>query len=152
MRKLVIAAGLVCALTAVPLTAAGAATTAKFKGKGTGTLTLAGSNFTIDGTVHVANVGAVSFHSSGATTSPNHAADTTTFTAPNGDTITTSSTGTARNTRLGRIFVTNDTVTGGTGRFADAAGRGKTAAKAKLSAPNASTGTVKFVLAGTINF
>ena len=34
---------------------------------------------------------------------------------------------------LGRIYITRDTVTGGTGRFADATGAGRTAAKAKLA-------------------
>lgn len=154
MRKFVIAAGLACAMAALPITAsAGAAGPAKFKGKGSGTLTLSGSNsFTIDGTVKVAKVGAVAFHSEGATTGAKTVAYTTTFTGPGGDTVTTSSTGTARHTKIGRVFITRDTVTGGTGRFAAATGTGRTAAKAKLAAPNATTGTVKFVLAGTITY
>jgi hypothetical protein len=94
----------------------------------------------------------VAFHSEGASTAAGTVAYATTFTGPNGDTVTTSSTGTARNTRIGRVYITTDTVTGGTGRFADASGRGKTAAKAKLASPNATTGTVKFVLAGQITY
>jgi hypothetical protein len=42
-------------------------------------------------------------------------------------------------------------VTGGTGRFADASGAGKTAAKAKV-ASGGTTGTVKLVLGGKIRF
>jgi hypothetical protein len=151
MRKFVIAVGLMCALAALPATA-DAATSAKFKGKGSGTLTLTGNDFTIDGTVHVAKVGAVPFHTEGSLTGPGTVAFTTTFTAPNGDTLATASTGTARHTKWGRIFVTRDHVTGGTGRFADATGFGRTAAKARLAAPNATTGTVKFVLAGKITY
>jgi hypothetical protein len=146
MRKLLIAAGVSAALVALPVSAtAGAAGPAKFKGKGSGTLALQGTSFTIDGTVKVAKVGAVPFHSEGSLTGPRTVAFTTTFSAPNGDTLTTSSTGTARQTRIGRIFLTRDTVTGGTGRFADATGAGRTAAKA-----NVNTGIVKFVLAGRI--
>ena len=153
MRKLVIVAGLAATLVAVPLSAsAGAAGTAKFKGKGSGTLTLSGRNFEIDGTVHVAKVGAVPFHTEGSVTAAKTAAFTTTFTAPNGDTLTTASTGTVRNTKWGRIFTARDTVTGGTGRFTDATGGGRTAAKGKLDAPNATTATVKFVLAGKITY
>ena len=153
MRKFVIATGLACAMVALPITAtAGAASPARFKGKGAGTLTLSGNNsFAIDGTVKIAKVGAVAFHSEGTTAGAN-VAYTTTFTGPNGDTVTTSSTGIARHTRLGRIYITRDTVTGGTGRFVDATGAGRTAAKAKLAAPNATTGTVKFVLAGQITY
>jgi hypothetical protein len=153
MRKFVIATGLACAMVALPITAsAGAASPARFKGKGSGTLTLSGSNsFTIDGTVKVAKVGPVAFHSDG-TAAGGNVAYTTTFTGPNGDTVTTSSTGSARHTRRGRIYITRDTVTGGTGRFASATGAGRTAAKAKLAAPNATTGTVKFILAGQITY
>lgn len=153
MRKFVIATGLACAMVALPITAsAGAAGPARFKGKGSGTLTLSGNNsFTIDGTVTIANVGAVAFHSAG-TTAGAHVAYTTTFTGPNGSTVTTSSNGSAHHTRLGRVYITRDTVTGGTGRFAGATGAGHTAAKAKLAAPNATTGTVKFVLAGSITY
>ncbi len=153
MRKFLIATGLTCALVALPITAsAGAAGPARFKGKGSGTLTLSGSSaFSIDGTVHVAKVGAVAFHTAG-TTNGAKVAFTTTFTAGNGDTVTTASTGTARRTKIGRIYTTRDTVTGGTGRFVAATGAGRTAAKAKLAAPNATTGTVKFVLAGKITY
>lgn len=148
MRKLVVAAGLVCAMAAFPLSAsAGAETVAKFKGRGSGTLTISGANFTIDGHLTVANVGYVDFHSEGSTTGGGTVAYTTTFTAPSGDTITTSSTGTARHTRIGRIFISRDTVTGGTGRFVTATGFGRTAAKA-----NTNTGTVKFILAGKITY
>ena len=148
MRKFVIAAGLACAMVALPITTtAGAASPARFKGKGAGTLTLSGNSFTIDGTVKVARVGAVAFHSEGTTNGAGSVAFSTTFTAPNGDTVTTSSTGTARHTMIGRIYITRDTVTGGTGRFATATGAGRTAAKA-----NTATGTVKFVLAGHITY
>jgi hypothetical protein len=150
MRKLVITTVVAGALVVLPVTA-DAATSPRFKGKGSGTLTLNGGNFTIDGTVKVANVGSVPFHSEG-TVSGGSASFTTTFTAPNGDTLTTASTGTARQTKIGRVFLTRDSVTGGTGRFADATGQGRTAAKAKLSAPNATTGTVKFVLTGKIAY
>jgi hypothetical protein len=150
MRKFFVAAGLACALAALPVgSAVGAATGHTFKGKGTGSLTRTGDQFVIDGTIKVAAVGSVPFHSEG-TAGANTATFTTTFTAPNGDTITTSSTGSARNTRLGRVFITTDTVTGGTGRFATASGKGKTAAKVKFDTPT--TGTVKFVLAGRIRF
>lgn len=153
MRKILVAAGLACAVAVLPISAtAGAASSAKLKGKGSGALTLSGNSFTIDGTVKVLNVGAVAFHSEGTTTGANTVAYTTTFTAPNGDTVTTSSTGTARHTKLGRIYITRDTVSGGTGRFANATGFGRTAARAKLSAPNATTGTVRFVLAGQITY
>ncbi len=153
MRKFLIATGLACAMVALPMTAAaGAAGPAKFKGKGTGTLTLSGANsFSIDGTVKVAKVGAVAFHSEG-TTSGAKVTYTTTFTGPNGNTVTTSSKGIARRTKLGRVYVTRDTVTGGTGRFAGATGTGHTAAKAKLASANATTGTVRFVLAGNITY
>lgn len=77
---------------------------------------------------------------------------TTTFTAPNGDTLTTSSTGSAKQTKLGRVFITTDAITGGTGRFTTATGKGKTAAKVKFATANATTGTVKFVVAGKIRF
>jgi hypothetical protein len=146
MRKLLLAVGVSAALVALPVSAeAGAIALPKFKGKGSGAIVLQGSNFTIDGTVKVAKVGAVPFHTEGALTGAGTVAFTTTFTAPNGDTLTTSSTGTARRTRIGRVFITRDTVTGGTGRFADATGAGRTAAKANLG-----TGIVKFVLAGKI--
>jgi hypothetical protein len=146
MRKLLIATGVSAALVVLPVSAsAGAAGAAKFKGKGSGTIVLQGTSFTIDGTVKVAKVGAVPFHTEGSLTGARTAAFTTTFTAPNGDTLTTSSTGTARQTRIGRVFITKDTVTGGTGRFAGATGAGRTAAKANLR-----TGVVKFVLAGRI--
>jgi hypothetical protein len=148
MRKFVIAAGLACAMAALPVSAtAGAASPAKFKGKGSGSLTLSGNSFTIDGTVRVAKIGAVAFHSAGTTNGSGGVAFSTTLTAPNGDTVTTSSTGTARQTRWGRIFTTRDTVTGGTGRFVSATGAGRTAAKV-----NTTTGTVKFVLAGKITY
>jgi hypothetical protein len=153
MRKLMLAAGLACAMAVLPVSSSvGAASSAKLKGKGSGTLTLNGNSFTIDGTVKIAKVGAVPFHSEGATTGGKSAAYTTTFTAPNGDTITTSSTGSVKSTKLGRVFITRDTVIGGTGRFADATGVGRTAARGKLDGPNATTGTVKFVLAGKITF
>jgi hypothetical protein len=154
MRKILVAAGLACAMAALPVTAtAGAASAAKLKGKGSGTLTLSGTNdFSIDGTVKVAQVGPVAFHTEGITTGGGGVEFTTTFTAANGDTVTTASTGSARQTKLGRIFITRDTVTGGTGRFAAATGFGRTAAKAKLAAPNATTGTVKFILAGKITY
>jgi hypothetical protein len=153
MRKLMVVAGLACALAVLPVSSSvGAASSAKLKGKGSGTLTLNGNSFTIDGTLKVAKVGTVAFHSEGATTGAKAAAYTTTFTAPNGDTLTTSSTGTVKRTKLGRAFITRDTVTGGTGRFVDATGFGRTAARGKLDAPNATTGTVKFVLAGKITY
>jgi hypothetical protein len=148
MRKLLIALGLTGALVVLPVSgSAGAAAAPKLKGKGSGALTLAGSAFTIDGTVKILRVGPVPFHSEGTLTGPGTVEFTTTFTAPNGDTVTTSSTGRARQTRIGRVFITRDTVVGGTGRFADATGAGRTAAKA-----NTSTGTVKFVLAGKITY
>jgi hypothetical protein len=148
MRKLLVAIGVTAALVALPVTAdAGAAAAPKLKGKGSGTLTLAGSSFTIDGTVKLLRVGPVPFHSEGTLTGPGTVEFTTTFTAPNGDTVTTASTGKARQTRIGRVFLTRDTVVGGTGRFADATGFGRTAAKA-----NTSAGTVKFVLAGKITY
>ena len=152
MRRFLVAAGLACALVALPAgSAVGASTGHWFKGKGAGTLTLTGNQFVIDGTVQVRKLGPASFHSEG-TADAQTVTFTTTFTTANGDTITTSSTGSARHTRLGKVFLTTDTVTGGTGQFADAAGKGKTAAKAKLASPNATTGTVRFVLAGKIRF
>ncbi len=153
MRKFLVAAGLAGALIALPVgSAVGASTGHAFKGKGSGTITLTGGgNFTIDGHVTVAKVGQVAFHSAG-TAAAKTVTFTTTFTAANGDTITTASSGAAVHTRLGRVFVTSDTITGGTGRFATASGKGKTAAKVKLASPTATTGTVKFVLAGNIRF
>jgi hypothetical protein len=154
MRKLLAVAGLTGALVALPVgsltTTAGASTAHAFKGKGAGSLTLTGSQFAADGTISVARVGKIAFHSSG-TEGAGRVAYTTTFTAPNGDTVTTSSHGTARHTRVGRVYTTTDSVTGGTGRFADASGLGRTAAKVAL-APGATTGTVKLVLGGKIRF
>ncbi|MGZ4689971.1 MAG: hypothetical protein ACXVKA_04870 [Acidimicrobiia bacterium] len=153
MRKFLVAAGLAGTLAALPVgSAVGASTGHVFKGKGTGTVTLdGGGQFTLDGTVKVKSVGPVAFHSTG-TTSANGVTFTTTFTGSNGDTLTTSSVGSAKHTRLGKVFITTDTITGGTGRLANATGKGKTAAKVKLAAPDATTGTVKFVLAGRISF
>jgi hypothetical protein len=153
MRKILAVAGLAGALIALPvgsLATADAATGHAFKGKGSGTLSLSGNHFTLDGTVSIAQVGRVSFHSSGTETGGS-VSFATTFTAPNGDTVATSSHGTARHTRAGRVYVTSDSVTGGTGRFADASGAGKTAAKAKV-ASGGTTGTVKLVLGGKIRF
>lgn len=153
MRRLLVAAGVAGALIAVPMgSAVGASTGHAFKGMGTGTLTRSsGEGFVIDGHIKVATVGSVAFHSAGSAAAKT-VTYTTTFTAANGDTITTSSTGTAKHTRLGRVYVTTDTVTGGTGRFATAAGKSKTVAKVKLSAPAATTGSVKFAVAGKIRF
>lgn len=152
MKKFLVAAGLAGALVALPVgSAVGAATGHAFKGKGTGTLTRTGNSFTIDGTIKIASVGQATFHTEG-TSAASTVNFTTTFTAGNGDTLTTSSTGGAKHTRLGKVFITTDTITGGTGRFATASGKGKTAAKVKFATADASTGTVKFVLAGKIRF
>jgi hypothetical protein len=152
MRKFFVAVGLAGALVALPVgSAVGATSGHAFKGRGSGTLTRTGNQFVIDGTLNVAAVGTVPFHSEG-TASASSVAFTTTFTAANGDTITTSSTGAARHTRLGKVFITTDTITGGTGRFATATGAGKTAAKVKFATADATTGTVKFVVAGRIRF
>ena len=153
MRKFLVAAGLAGALIALPVgSAVGASTGHAFKGKGTGTITLgSGGQFTVDGTVKVKTVGPVAFHTSG--TAGDHTVTfTTTFTGAQGDTLTTTSTGSATHTRLGKVFITTDTITGGTGRLATASGQGKTGAKVKLATPDATTGTVKFVLAGKIRF
>jgi hypothetical protein len=156
MRKFLIAGGLACALAAVPVgSAVGAATPTshQIKGKGAGTLTLNGnSTWAIDGTVKVLNVGPLHFHSTGTTTAAQKITVATTFTAANGDTISTTANGTAKHTRLGRVYITKDTVTGGTGRFAGATGTGHTAAKAKLATPTSTTGTVKFVFIGKITY
>jgi hypothetical protein len=154
MRKFFVAAGLAGTLIALPVSSAvsaGATTSHAFKGKGAGTLTLTGKQFVINGTVKVADVGSVAFHSSG-TANDSSVSYTTTFTGPHGETITTASTGAARHTRLGRVFITTDSVTGGTGRFADATGKGKTVAKTKFATASSTTGTVKFALAGRIRF
>jgi hypothetical protein len=153
MRKFLVAAGLAGALIALPVgSAVGASTGHAFKGKGAGTIALSsGGQFTIDGTVNVKTVGPVAFHTSG--TAGDHTVTfSTTFIGSQGDTLTTTSTGSAKYTKLGKVFVTTDTITGGTGRLATASGRGKTGAKVKLAAPDATTGTVKFVLAGKIRF
>lgn len=152
MRKLLVAIGLAGALVALPVgSAVGALPGHAFKGKGTGSLTRTGNQFVIDGTVTIASVGSATFHTEG-TSGPSTVTFTTTFTAPNGDTLTTASTGSARHTRLGKVFITSDTITGGTGRFATATGKGKTAAKVKFATTTATTGTVKFVVAGKIRF
>jgi hypothetical protein len=153
MRKFLVAAGLAGALVALPVgSAVGASTGHAFKGKGNGTITLSsGGQFTIDGTVSVKTIGPVAFHTSG--TAGDHTVTfTTTFTGTHGDTLTTSSTGSAKHTKLGKVFVTTDTITGGTGRLATASGQGKTGAKVRLATPGATTGTVRFALAGKIRF
>ena len=154
MRKLFVAAGLAGALVALPVSSAvsaGASTGHAFKGKGAGTLTLTGKQFVIDGKLKVAGVGTVSFHSSG-TSNDSSVSYTTTFTGSNGETITTASTGVARHTRLGRVYTTTDSVTGGTGRFADATGKGKTVAKTTFATASSTTGNVRFALAGRTRF
>ena len=96
MRKFLVAAGLAGALVALPVgSAVGAAPGHAFKGKGTGTLTRTGSSFAIDGTITIVSVGKAAFHAEG-TSAGSTVAYTTTFTAGNGDTLTTSSTGAAR--------------------------------------------------------
>jgi hypothetical protein len=152
MRKFFVAAGLAGALAALPVgSAVGAAPGQVFKGKGSGAITLTGNQFVIDGTVTIKKVGPVEFHTSG-TSSASTVEFTTTFTGPEGDSLTTTSTGSAKHTKWGKVFVTTDTITAGTGRLAGATGKGKTAAKVRLTAPGATTGTVKFVLAGKIRF
>jgi len=152
MRKLLVSAGLAVALVALPVgSAVSAAPGHAFKGKGSGSLTRTGNQFVIDGTITIKSVGSAAFHTTG-TSGNSSVSFTTTFTAPNGDTLTTASTGTARHTKRGKVFVTSDTISVGTGLFATAAGKGKTAAKVRFPTPDASTGTVKFVVGGKIRF
>jgi hypothetical protein len=132
LRRLIFLSSSVLAVAALsPAAALGAAngTDRPLSGKSTSTTTvdLAAGTGVADGSGQVSHVGAFTFHNditSFTLTGP----DTFSFTltasivAANGDVIFTTATGTGTLTATGNESTLVSTITGGTGRFADASG------------------------------
>lgn len=132
LRRLIFLSSLVLAVAALsPAAALGAAngTDRPVSGKSTSTTTvdLATGTGVSDGSGQLSHLGAFTFHNdftSFTVTGPNTFSFTLTATvvAANGDEIFTTATGTGTLTATGSESTLVSTITGGTGRFADASG------------------------------
>ena len=132
LRKLILLSSLVLAVAALSATAAlGAAkgTDRPLKGHSTSTTTvdLAAGTGVSDGRGPLSHLGMATFHNdftSFTLTGPSTFSFTLTasIVAANGDVIFTTATGTGRLTATGSEATLISTITGGTGRFADASG------------------------------
>ena len=131
LRRLLVLSSLVLAVAALsPAAALGATqgTARPLKGTSTATAvvdTAAGTG-TVDGAILFTQLGKGTYHTdlTGFTSTGNTFAfgGTATFVAANGDKVFTTIAGTGTVTSTGSESTTVDTITGGTGRFADASG------------------------------
>ena len=151
MRKLLslLALGLtVASLSGAPAFGAAQGTDRPFNGSGSGTGVLGSS---ADGTENASHLGLATFHADVVPTGPTTATTTTTLVAANGDTVTMSGPSTlVPVTATTFTFTIVYTITGGTGRFADASGAETTTGTGTVDSPT--TFHVSFTFTGTITY
>jgi hypothetical protein len=156
MRKLLIAASMLLALTVVPSTAAqagGFSHARPFIGAGRATLVVdpETGSFVIDGRVIATEIGVARLHSEGFFTGEDTFQLASTFTGSHGNTITTVTTGQTFALDNGDVkFKDQDQVTGGTCRFDGATGKTTTVGISHPHADDPTVSDLTFVFAGFI--
>ena len=114
---------------------------------------------TITATGHYEHLGLTTFVGKATMTGPSEcggftATEQETFTSANGDQLFASATDTACSTSNPNVIhiTASVTITGGTGRFADASGSFTTQASAVAASPTATSGTLSGTSTGTITY
>lgn len=124
----------------------------KGSGSGSGTATVVGGEirFTIGGTLRLSHLGKSTFHVDGVCTNADCSTSnfTNTVVAANGDTLISSGTTTAP----AFDFTNQDTITGGTGRFAGASGTSTSTGTIVPDPSNPLAFTITFTSRGTISY